>query len=259
VFLGAANRTFAVATIPALSIAMQIQPQFLASGDFDHDGKQDLAVANYNTKNVWILTGKGDGTFNTQVAYDTGAPPGGMAVGDLNGDGLDDLVAINSLGTMNVFVQKATGLFPTPTPSYPCHGGPAAVVLGHFTPDANLDVAVSSDSNILVTLIAGDGAGKFPVTPSSGRTTGNVPDSMATADFNRDGLDDVVTGNTVDDDCSLLLSDGSNLFGAATSLPCGVSPGAVVAGDFNGDGLPDIASANRSTPAGVVILLNTSH
>src|SRR5437016_1076340 len=73
----AAGRTFDTGTTP-VSVAV---------GDFNGDGKPDLAVANYHSDNVAVLLGKGDGTFQPAANYNAGANPQSVAVGDFNGDG----------------------------------------------------------------------------------------------------------------------------------------------------------------------------
>src|SRR5690349_2235045 len=69
-----------------------------ALGDFNGDGKPDLAVANNSTSNVSVLLGNGDGTFGTRTDYDVGQPPSGVVVTDLNSDGKLDIVAETSVG-----------------------------------------------------------------------------------------------------------------------------------------------------------------
>jgi len=60
----------------------------VAVGDFNGDGIPDLAISNESSSTVSILLGKGDGTFQSQVSYATGAYPYSVAVGDFNGDGI---------------------------------------------------------------------------------------------------------------------------------------------------------------------------
>ena len=62
------------------------------AGDFNGDGRLDLAVANYGDNTVSVLLGKGDGTFQPQVTYAVGSNPGAIVAGDFNGDGRTDLV-----------------------------------------------------------------------------------------------------------------------------------------------------------------------
>ncbi len=76
-------------------------PDAMVAGDFNGDGRLDLAIANYNSGTVSILLGNGDGTFRPPVDYSTGldTTPDAIAVGDFNGDGrLDLAVASDELG-----------------------------------------------------------------------------------------------------------------------------------------------------------------
>src|SRR2546428_6100846 len=78
-------------------------PVWVAVGDFNGDGKFDLAVANFHSANVSVLLGKGDGTFQPAANYNVGANPICVAVGDFNGDGRSDLSVVN-LASTNVSV-----------------------------------------------------------------------------------------------------------------------------------------------------------
>ncbi len=69
--------------------------QSVAVGDFNGDGKFDLAVANYNDGTVSILLGNGNGTFAAKTDYSAGTPSQSVAVGDFNGDGKADLAVAN--------------------------------------------------------------------------------------------------------------------------------------------------------------------
>lgn len=84
--------------------------------------------------------------------------------------------------------------------------------------------------------------------------TGKRPLSVATADFNRDGLPDIVTANGQDNSVSLLLNDGHGGFSPHTDYPVGGNPAAVLAADFNNDGVPDIAVANQNTNSISILL-----
>src|SRR5204863_314996 len=71
-------------------------PVSVAVGDFNADGKPDLAVAIYGSANVSVLLGNGDGTFQAAVDYGVGSFPRSVVAGDFNADGKADLAVANS-------------------------------------------------------------------------------------------------------------------------------------------------------------------
>ena len=90
---------------PGSPFAVGTKPYSIAAGDFNGDGIQDLATANYGSNNVTVLLGNGMGGFTpaTGSPYAVGSAPQSLAVGDFNGDGIEDLAIANS-GSANVTV-----------------------------------------------------------------------------------------------------------------------------------------------------------
>jgi hypothetical protein len=84
----------------------------IVAGDFNGDGRTDLAVANSGSNTVSVLLGNGDGTFQNQVVYAVGSHPVALVAGDFNGDGLTDLAVANQLdNTVSVLLGNGDGTF----------------------------------------------------------------------------------------------------------------------------------------------------
>ena len=131
----------------AHSYAVGILPESVAVGDFNGDGKLDLAVANQGSGTVSILLGNGDGTFQTAKSYAVGSNPDSVAVGDFTGDGTLDLAVTNAgSNTVSVLLGKGDGTFLAAT-SYATGSVPVSVAVGDFTGDGKLDLAVADDTN----------------------------------------------------------------------------------------------------------------
>src|SRR5438132_1390182 len=148
------------------------EPLSMAAGDFNGDGKLDLALGIQEDGNpgyVSVLLGNGDGTF-TPVSSSpaTGHCPCSMAIGDRNGDGKLDLAVANfDVNTVTILLGSGDGTF-APASSPPATAGPALVV-GDFNGDGKLDLAVTNRGNGTLTILLGNGDGTFaPITGCCG-------------------------------------------------------------------------------------------
>ncbi|MBZ5707041.1 MAG: VCBS repeat-containing protein [Acidobacteriia bacterium] len=205
ILLGNPNGTFQ----PLVSYGTGFRPKSVAVGDFNGDGKLDLAVANLTSHNVSVLLGKGDGTFQTAVNYITGREPRSVAVGDFNGDGKPDLVVANS-GTskVTVFLGNGDGTFQKAA-RYAAGHGPNFVAVMDVNGDGKQDLVVTvsytaSHGNGSVAVLLGNGNGTFQAPTYYG--TGLLPRSVAVADFNGDGAPDVAIGNYTSNNVTVLLN-----------------------------------------------------
>ncbi len=109
-FLGSSNGTFGTAS----SITVNNEPNFIAVGDFNGDGKADLAVTGYATNEVYVLLGNGSGGFSPQAIYTQGVGSliEGIIAADFNGDGITDLALVNNFSaTVSILLGAGDGTF----------------------------------------------------------------------------------------------------------------------------------------------------
>jgi hypothetical protein len=217
------------------------QPVALATGDFNHDGRADLAVATQGVAAVTILFGVGDGTFRDGGAYAAGLAPLAIVAADLNGDGFDDLaVADFATDTVTVLLGNKAGTF-TALGTFSVGGhGPASLALGDFTGDHVLDLAVADFTSNEVTVLPGIGDGSFGQ-PRHLALGAKQPVALVAGDFNGDGRPDLATADLGSGDVAVLDSDGHGGFLGATLYPLGPDPTALAAADLDGDGRLDLA------------------
>ena len=132
------------------------------AGDFNGDGRIDLAVANSGSNDVSVLLGNGDGTFQRQVDLRGGVRADAIVAGDFNGDGRLDLAVANYARQRRVGAagQRRRHLPDpgAPTPWGPC---PVALVAGDFNGDGRPDLAVANFDDDAVSVLLGNGDGTF--------------------------------------------------------------------------------------------------
>ncbi len=226
-------------------------PVSVTVGDFNGDGKSDLAVANYNSNNVSVLLGTGTGSFGAATNFTVGNGPASVTVGDFNGDGKSDLATANlNSNNVSVLLGTGTGSFGTAT-NFSVGINPRSVTVGDFNGDGKSDLAVANRYGNNVSVLLGTGTGSFGT--ATNFTVGSYPWSVTVGDFNGDGKSDLAVANIVSSNVSVLLGTGTGSFGAATNFTVGSSPYSVAVGDFNGDGKSDLATANFNSNVSVLL------
>jgi len=247
--------------LPAVNYAAGTNPLSVAVGDFNADGRPDLAVANFNfssTGNVSILLSNAPpnaGTFQAAVNYPAGTNPSYLAVGDFNADGRPDLAVANyNSSNISILLANANGTFQVAV-NYAANSRPASVALGDFNADGRPDLAVTNQNSSNVSILLGNLNGTFQSRVNY--AVGTDPQSVAVGDFNADGRPDLAVANTSNSNVSILLGNLSGTFQSRVNYGTGSGPRSVAVGDFNADGQPDLAVTNSSSN-NVSVLLNTT-
>ncbi len=262
----AAELKFSSSTLP-----VGRAPIAVAAGDFNGDGKIDVAIANSGDATVTILLHDGNGRFRPSAGspFPAGPHPNDIAVADLNHDGKLDLAFANHDSTfLTVLLGDGAGGF-APAPSSPVRVDvkphPHGIALADFDRDGHLDAVVESWADDRIELFRGDGKGGFASPGTKFAVNGRRPyERLRAADMNGDGISDVVTTNFESHNVTVLLGDGKGGFRPAPDSPfaAAASPFGLALGDVNGDGKPDAVVVHYSghitdaSQDGVTILLN---
>jgi hypothetical protein len=229
-------------------------PLSLNAGDFNGDGRPDVATINGTGSNVSVFLRQAAGGF----AQESGSPipvsagPSGAAVGDYNGDGRKDLaVSSFNTGTVSVLLRQAGGSFALEGTPIALGGNVTAIAAGDFNSDGRLDLVATRSGGQVVLLLRD--APNTGFTQQSAPAAGANPAGIAVGDYNGDGLADLAITNRNGASVTILLRAGST-FSAEATVPSGADPIGIVAADFDGSGRADFAVTN-ATPGTVSVFL----
>jgi len=229
----------------AVHYGVETAPTSVAAGDFNRDGRPDLAVANYDSNAISILLGSGNGTFAAAVNYVVGGGPQAVAIGDFNNDGKADVAVANFVSNnVSVLLGNGNGTFAMAV-GYGVGTGPNGIAIGDFNRDGKTDLAVANYVSNTVSIMLGNGNGTFA--GATNWNAGGGAASVAVGDFNRDGKADLAVADPNSDQVSILIGNGGGSFAAPAGFSTGSRPSAVAIGDFNGDGKIDVATANYNS------------
>lgn len=183
------------------------KPAAVVTGDFNHDGNQDIAVAdNQNDSIILLLSHIDSGGANA------------CAVLGLTRDDNNEITEIAK---------------------------PVAMATADLDRDGTPDLAVVGADGLSV--FFGDRAGGFDEDIDNPMPAGTKPVSVAIADFNRDGLPDIIVANKDSNDVSIFFNLGDQTFDSPCQISVGRNADLVIARDLNGDGRQDFAIASKQT------------
>lgn len=242
---------------PKWDLTTGSQPQSVAIGDVNGDGRLDVVAANSADGTVSVMFGHGDGMFDPKTDVVTLLTQQRMvALADLNGDAaLDMIVASQAMNIVSVLLGTGTGGFGVRS-DYPTGNRPRFLAVKDLNADGFPDVVSANLSANSVSVLLGDGTGVLGARTDF--TTGSGPRSVAIADLNGDAIPDLAVANVMDGTVSVLIGTGNGSFDPKVDYDTRERPRFVAIGDLNGDGHPDLATASESTSGVVSVLLGNS-
>lgn len=269
VMLNNGNGSFA----PRVEFPIGFWTQDVGAGDFNGDGKADLVVTLQDPQfSLAFLPGTGTGSFGPATFFQnpTGFDAPYVLTSDINNDGKLDVVIMNSLNcftasctsarTLVVMLGNGNGTF---QPGRVINAGtyPTAIALGDFNRDGIKDLAVGG-ANTELSILIGVGDGSFVPKPLMllvpGGDVASTCNDVDVADFNRDGIQDIVAplGNGYGNVVALGNGDGTfRVFTRFVEEATGHPQSDAIA-DFNGDGFLDIARGMADGLRGLIHVLH---
>jgi len=223
----------------------------IAAADFNYDFVLDLAVSTSGGLSVMLgqkANGVPTGSFGSPTTYSVGVDPAGIAVGDFNEDGINDLaVAATGSNSVQILLGNGasgigSGVFGAPA-GFAVGNGPHAVAVGDFNRDGIWDLAASGSAGNAVSILLGQGtsgAGNGSFAAAVNYVVANGPWPMVTGDFNEDGVTDLAVGTSSAVAILLGNSVGNGTFAPAVLNPVSGPVRDLFAADFDGNGRVDL-------------------
>ena len=242
VYLGNGDGTFRQGT------SLNVSWNYITMADTNGDGKIDIIGGNGSTARV--LLGNGDGTFVAAQTFTGAGTVGRLTLGDLNGDGIADLVLpATNVATVSVLFGNGNGTFQAKV-DYSVSGSPGAATLADMNDDGRLDIVTGGKTGSTVNILINQGNGTF-ASAVSYNNTGATVTAISTSDYNNDGYADIsiADGNGK---LSVLLGNGDGTLSAARSFTGnGAQLNDIETVDINGDGKADIVGAVQTATVGL--------
>ena len=230
-------------------------PQAIATGDFNGDGRWDLATVNGTSDDVSVLLGNGNGTFRSAVSFGVGKIPLALVARDIDKDGVLDLVlALSGSDQVVVFKGDGKGLFHKLT-SQGAGRGTTFLASGDLNEDGWSDVvAINSGRfgyyppfNLSVLMNDGKGRLQEPVTYEHDRGGEMFPTGVFVGELTGDGLVDLAvtwsqpSWSSANGLISILKNIGGGEFELFKDIKPGFTLSAIQGADIDNNGLIDLA------------------
>ncbi len=224
-----------------------------ALADFNNDGYQDIVTAE-NSGNLTVRFGFSFGSFSAETTLSAPNSSKHLTVGDVDGDGYEDIVAVDYASTGDLYVLRGNsdGTFTaasTVNTSLQNLRDPQLVDLNE---DGNIDLVGYTDR---VVVALGNGNGTFKAVTSFGSSL--AASTFTLGDFNGDGNLDAASGRFSSSSVNIAYGNGDGTFGQRVSFAGSSAVGQLTSGDFNNDGTADLAVVGSSTGTFGIFLGNS--
>ena len=199
--------------VPSTTLRADTNPSDVAAADLDGDGRLDLAVLNWGSRNVSLFRNRGaatpaaprpanGGLFDDARTFAYGgAPAYALAIGDVSGDTRPDLVIGDAQGVVHLLINDGKAQF-TAAPSLQAAAGLRSLVLVDLDRDGRLDIATANTGDDSVSIIRQVAASSWSAAQRV--PVGSHPRSVRAADLDADGRMDLVVTNGGSNDVSVL-------------------------------------------------------
>jgi len=220
------------------------RPTAVDVGDFNRDGKLDLAILNDGSSTISIFLGDGAGEFTEQAPIEAGNSPTGFSVADVDQDGKLDLLVGNEFGDLLILPGRGDGTFE------PFRRAEQTVTLAvaDLNGDGVNDVVTANESRDRVQVLFGQTQGQFQQGFTDERGDRLLaPGAVQLVDLNNDQYLDLVLANRGGNNVLVYLGMGNGEFAAPVSQFAGTNPAGITVRDLNADGLLDLVVTNRGS------------
>ena len=215
--------------------------------DFNNDTLLDIVFFNYGTSSLHVLLGDGRGNYSDEIQTYVGSFTTWafyISSGDFDHDeNLDIVMTSENRDYVYFLFGFGNGSFYELTTYY--MGNlirTRGIGLYDFDQDSNLDVALASQSENTIFVLLGYGNGSFADKKAYYAGPNTNPSSVALADMNNDGYQDIVYNNIMKRTVGILLGNGDGTFRTQIKSSVGgyYNPSYIAIGNFNNDRYPDV-------------------
>jgi len=251
VLLGSGDGTFQ----PQSRFGVGVGPVSVSVADVNSDGKLDLVTANLGSNDLTVLLGNGNGGFSSfapERLIDLRHTP---HRGDLDGDGTADTVILNAAGQI-LFRKGIPGTDNLFAPPVIINRDHPARDIALVNTDAGLALAASDTQGTRISVYTATGA---TFARREINNVGGIPQRLASADLDGDGLDDLVITHTLANTVTIAFQQSDGSFRETGLLAVGVAPSDIAIADMDGQNGLDVVVSNRSSGDVSVLFNDPTH